>query len=68
MNLQAGSVLSHRGIYLLRPQGQRRDLNTSPVPHDTYKYADMTTLLAQGLKQDVGQPPLKATAFTYPLP
>lgn len=53
--------------YLLKPQGQRRDLITSHVPHDTCKYAGVTTLLTQGLKQGVGQSPLKATAFTYPL-
>lgn len=67
MNPQPGSVLTQRGIYLLKPQGQRRDLITSHVPHNTCKYAGVTTLLTQGLKQDVGQSPLKATAFTYPL-
>lgn len=66
MSPQTGSVLTQRGIYLLKPQGQRRDLITSHVPHDTCKYAGVTTLLTQGLKQGVGQSALKATAFTYP--
>lgn len=67
MNPQTGSVLTQRGIYLLKPPGQRHDLITSHVPHDTCKYAGVTTLLTQGLKQGVGQSALKATAFTYPL-
>lgn len=48
MNLQREIVLTHRRIYLLKPQGQRHDLNTSQVPHDTWKYSDITTLLTQG--------------------